>query len=211
MPAALIFDMDGTLWDSREQVVASWNEVLATEPELRPPFTVEEMTPLFGLSMDRLGARVLPFLSEEKRNTFLLRCFANENAYILKHGAVLYPELGETLAKLKEICPLYIVSNCQTGYIEAFLEHFGFWNLFADRQCYGNNGLQKGRNIRILVERAGLAGQAADCIYVGDTQGDYDAATEAGVGFIQAAYGFGTVKEPVRRLERFADLPAMLG
>ena len=210
MPAALIFDMDGTLWDSRREVCLSWNLALAETPGIREPFTVEEMTPLFGLTMDRLSAVLLPTLTVPEREKLVMRCFEKENEYLEQHGALLYPDLRETLEQLKEICPLHIVSNCQRGYIEALLEFYGLWDLFTDRECFGNTGLQKDRNIRILVERNGLGDRAGECIYVGDTQGDYDAAKAAGVDFIHAAYGFGTVKEPVRRVERFADLPAML-
>ena len=47
---------------------------------------------------------------------------------------------------------LYIVSNCQSGYIEAFLEHYGFGHYFEDIECFGNNGLKKGDNIRNVVD-----------------------------------------------------------
>lgn len=92
----------------------------------------------------------------------------------------MYPKLEETLKKLKEQYSLYIVSNCQSGYIEAFLEHYGFGHYFEDIECYGNNGLKKGDNIRKIVERNELT----EAVYVGDIQGDYDASMEGGVKFI---------------------------
>ena len=107
------------------------------------------------------------------------------------------------MQKLNETYPLYIVSNCQAGYIEAFLDHYGFWNYFKDIECYGNNLRQKGENIRLLAERNGLD----EAVYVGDIQGDYDASMHAGVGFIHAAYGFGKIDTEVLKINSFSELP----
>lgn len=63
--------------------------------------------------------------------------------------------------------------------------------------------MKKGDNIRRLAERNGLT----DSVYVGDIQGDYDASREAGVKFIHAAYGFGTVAEDVPAIWCIAELP----
>ena len=45
-----------------------------------------------------------------------------------------------------------------------------------------------------------------DAAYVGDTQGDYEAALEAGIPFIWASYGFGTPAEYDARIDTFAGL-----
>ncbi|MDD6307384.1 MAG: HAD family hydrolase, partial [Clostridiales bacterium] len=71
-----------------------------------------------------------------------------------------------------------------------------------DIECYGNNLLQKGENIRLVAERNGLE----SAVYVGDIQGDYDASKKAGVDFIHAAYGFGTIDTEVPRIEAFEEL-----
>ena len=44
-----------------------------------------------------------------------------ENEYLSIHGGTLYPGLEDTLKELKKNYRLFIVSNCQSGYIEAFL------------------------------------------------------------------------------------------
>ena len=104
--------------------------------------------------------------------------------------------------ELKKTYELYIVSNCQKGYIEAFLDHYHFWDYFSDIECYGNNLLQKGDNIRLLADRNHLD----EAVYVGDIQGDYDASRKAGVGFIHAAYGFGIVPEAQYKIQSFSEL-----
>ena len=133
-------------------------------------------------------------------------CCVYENEYLLEHGGVLYPRLEETLILLKERYPLYIVSNCQQGYIEAFLEHYGFGKYFEDIECYGNNLKSKGENIALLAKRNSVERG----FYVGDIQGDHDAAIQGGCGFIHAAYGFGTIKQSVPELHEFCLLPELM-
>ena len=45
-------------------------------------------------------------------------------------------------------------------------------------------------------------------LYIGDTQGDYDAATAAGVPFLHAAYGFGSIDRQVPFVRAFEEIPA---
>lgn len=206
MKQGIIFDMDGTLWDSAKGVAEAWSNVVAREYREDRVITAEEIQSVMGLTMDKLAASLFPELEESKRMHLLEICCKEENEYLREHGGILYSKLEETLKVLKERYPLYIVSNCQSGYIEAFLEHYGFANYFEDIECYGNNGLKKGDNIRKIVERNDLT----QAVYVGDIQGDYDASMEAGVEFIHAAYGFGTVKQQVPVIHSFAELPGVL-
>ena len=202
----IIFDMDGTLWDSAEGVAKSWTRIVNREYDKSRVITVEDIHGVMGKTMDKIAEALFPELSEEPRLALLEKCCDDENAYLREHGGVLYPELEETLAELKKKYHLYIVSNCQSGYIEAFLEHYGFGHYFEDIECFGNNGLQKGENIRRLAERNALT----KAVYVGDIQGDYDATMEAGLVFIHASYGFGTIAQEVPRITCFRELPEVV-
>lgn len=203
----IIFDMDGTLWDSSKQVVDSWNEMICKHYSPEKTITVEDMQSVMGLTMDRLAAKLFPELEEGKRMELLDICGNHENDYLKIHGGVLYPELENTLTKLKENYHLYIVSNCQSGYIEAFLEHYDFGKYFDDIECFGNNKLEKGENIRGIASRNNLT----NAVYVGDIQGDYEATCYAGFPFIHAAYGFGKINAEVAKIDSFAELPEVVG
>lgn len=204
--SGIIFDMDGTLWDSAKAVADSWTEVVAREYTPERVITEEEIKSVMGLTMDKLAARIFPELPEEKRLQLLEVCGKEENEYLRTHGAIVYPQVEETFQKLKEKYHLYIVSNCQSGYIEAFLEYYGYGKYIEDTECYGNNGLVKGENIRKVAERNHLT----KAVYVGDIQGDYDASMQAGVEFIHAGYGFGTVDANVPEIAVFAELPEVV-
>ena len=194
---AIIFDMDGTLWDSAANVALAWNEAVGREM-----FTENDIKGVMGLTMTTIAERLFPNETEEKRQEFLERCCACENKYLRAYGGKLYPNTENTLKKLSERYRLFIVSNCQEGYIEAFWEHYGLGGLFEDKLCWGDNRLEKWENIRLIIERNGLR----DAVYVGDTQGDCDSAYRAGARFAHAAYGFGTVDRCDYKLNDISDL-----
>lgn len=206
MRKGIIFDMDGTLWDSAEPVAASWNEVLEKEHTIEKRITKQDMYSVMGKTMDLIADILFPNIEQKRREKLLFECCKNENLYLQEHGGVLYPDIENMLLALKDEYDLYIVSNCQKGYIESFLEYYGFAHYFKDMECYGNNGFKKGKNIKLLVERNGNF----PAVYVGDIQGDYDASKEAGVAFIHAAYGFGTIDEKVPVIQKPMDLPGVM-
>ena len=206
MKTGLIFDMDGTLWDSSANVAASWTETVKLLGYDRPEITKQDIMGVMGLTMDKIADRLFGDLPKQERMELLDKCGNNENEYLRKHGGVLYPDLEKTFIRLKEKYPLFIVSNCQSGYIEAFLEYYGFGKYFDDIECYGNNLKEKGDNIALLASRNGLD----RAYYIGDIQGDYNATMQAGFDFIHAAYGFGKIDHIVPELQKFSDLPELL-
>ena len=111
-------------------------------------------------------------------------------------------EFGKPILTLSQNYAVCIVSNCQKGYIELFLKKTGLENAITDFECFGNTGLSKGENIRLLMERA----QITDAVYVGDTKGDADACTFAGIPFIFAEYGFGSPTHYAHKITRFPEL-----
>ena len=202
----VIFDMDGTLWDSSQEVADSWTQVLQRRPETARVLTREEIQAVMGMTMTRIAQTLFSDLPEETQMMLLAECTDYENEYLSLHGARLYPGLEETLQTLSDQYPLFIVSNCQSGYIEAFLSYYRFGRYFRDFLCFGDNGLPKADNIRELARRSDLDVY----YYVGDIQGDYDATMKAGGRFIHAAYGFGTISAPVPAVRSLSELPGLL-
>ncbi|MBR2832521.1 MAG: HAD family hydrolase [Oscillospiraceae bacterium] len=205
MGKAILFDLDGTLWDSSEQVTEAWNLVFEREG-VPVRLTGDDMRRLMGRTMDEIALAVFPEDDRAYRERMLDACCREENEYLRLHGAVLYPGLRETLEALAREHGLFIVSNCQTGYIEAFLEAHDLAPLFRDHECFGRTGRGKAENIRILLERQG----ARDAVYVGDTAGDEASAAAAGIPFIHAAYGFGKAESPAAVIRRITELPEAL-
>ena len=86
------------------------------------------------------------------------------------------------------------------------MDYYQLNDLVDDFECYGKTLKQKGENIRLVVERNKLE----EAVYVGDIQGDYDESCKAGVGFVHAAYGFGTIDEKVPKIHTLGELPGVL-
>ncbi len=201
----LIFDLDGTLWDSVDAVCASWNRTLERlAPEFAGRITRPGMERCMGMLTPDILRRMLPELEAERLPALLDCVLREENDYVARHGGVLYPGVPETLAVLSARYPLFIVSNCQDGYIEAFFQAHGLGGYFADYEDPGRTGKPKADNIRLVMERRGLRHP----LYIGDTQGDLDAASKAGVPFLHAAYGFGQAPSGIPAVRSFAALPA---
>lgn len=210
----IIFDLDGTLWDSSEAVAQSWNEVIRTFPDFHNLISVEEMQSYMGMPMDEIAYAFFRGMPKPRALELMDVCMANENAYILRNGGRLFAGLEDTLKKLREHYFLAIVSNCQKGYIEAFLTYHRLENYFQDIESYGNTGLQKGDNIRLVMERNHID----DAVYVGDTMGDYTETIRAAqmlsslcpsskLQFLHAAYGFGEVPEGTASIADITELP----
>jgi phosphoglycolate phosphatase len=122
-------------------------------------------------------------------------------------GGDMYPGLEETIKYLAAKYKLYIVSNCQNGYIETFLSHCPVADHFLGHQCYGTKGQPKAENIKDIVKDHGLKAP----VYIGDTTGDRDSAAKAGVPFIYASYGFGKVDEGmIATIDSFGALKELL-
>ncbi len=203
MKRGIIFDMDGTLWDSAESVAKSWDTVVQREANGLRRITTLDIQQVMGHTMTEIAAMLFPMLSAKEAAGLMDQCCKEENDYLRAYGGVLYPNLENTLQILSEQYPLYIVSNCQKGYIEAFLDYYKFGKYFLDTECFGNNQMNKAYNIDLIVRRNYLE----HAVYVGDIQGDYDSSMRAGVEFIHASYGFGSINRSVPFIKEFSELP----
>ncbi len=201
MKYGILFDLDGTLWDASRTVAPAWNEVMAAEGLTVTP---QIMRTMMGKTLAQIGAAMLPRCSAARQKELTDACSVLECERLLRDGADLYPAVEHTLRELKKNCFLAVVSNCQIAYMDAFLRHYRFDDLFDDHLCAGDTGKSKGENISAVVRRAGLD----RAVYVGDTQSDLDAADAAGTDFIWAAYGFGSTERDTEKIAAFAELPA---
>lgn len=199
---SIIFDLDGTLWDSSSSVIDSWNSTLDKYQEVKNKLTVEDIKGVMGLLIGDIARIFFPYIEESKRLEIMDECCKNECKHLEKQGAILYDKLEETLEELSKKYKLFIVSNCQCGYIEAFFTAHRLDKYFVDYENPGRTGLTKGENIKLIIERNNLTSP----IYLGDTEGDLKASRLAGIPFIYARYGFGQVKEYDYVINSFDEL-----
>ena len=200
---SLIFDVDGTLWDSRSLVAEGYNVQLKAEGLEHLFVTVDDLTPLFGKVMTDLADALLGTIPAETRYELMERCMATENRYLQENPCHIgYPKVKETVAELSKKHRIFIVTNAQCGYAEVCMEKLGLTPYISGWLCFGDTGTSKGRTIRTLMAKHGIE----DAVYIGDTQGDYEATVEAEIPFIWCSFGFGKPESWVARVDSFEQL-----
>lgn len=188
---SVIFDLDGTLWDSCRTVAESWCSTLAEYHGGLVQPTEADIQGIMGMTASQIAAGLFaPY--GELASAVCDDCLRRECEYIARRGGRLYPGVERLFRSLSPAVGLYIVSNCQDGYIQAFTSFTGLGRYISDFECSGITGLSKGENIRLVARRNGLHSP----IYVGDTLTDEEGARSAGLPFVHAAYGFGHASAP---------------
>lgn len=204
---SIIFDLDGTLWDSSANVTLAWQAAKEEVDFIKEDFTQAKIHSITGMTYKAIFDTLLPELTEEQREQFKAIASKYELEILHEKGGDLYPGLEDALKYLYANYKLFIVSNCQSGYIEVFFRISGLEHYFMGHQCYGTKSRPKAENILDIVKDYSLNAP----VYVGDTMGDYTAATTADVPFIFANYGFGVVEQDqVAAISGLGELVALL-
>ena len=203
----IILDIDGTLWNTTGVVADAWNKAIADCGYDAAQVNAAGLQKEFGKPMNIIADDLWPNLSQEQKKILMKQCCVREQEAIESNTKdITFPAVRDTIKALAKKFNLYIVSNCQAGYIELTMRKNGIEPCVRDHECYGNTGLGKADNLRLLVQRNAIKAP----VYVGDTQGDADACREAGVKFVWASYGFGSVQEFAAKIDRFDQLLDLL-
>lgn len=200
---ALILDIDGTIWNTTGIVSMAWNKAIEMSGFDVNKVNAQILQKEFGKTMDTIASDLWPELDKSKRDILMSHCCSEEQIALKKNNLdICYPDVVETVKELSSSENIYVVSNCQNGYIELTLEKTGLSEFVKDFECFGRTGKGKAENLQLLVSR----NQINQPVYVGDTQGDADACAQAGIPFVWASYGFGKVEKYFERIDNFAEI-----
>ena len=203
---SLIFDIDGTLWDSRELVAEGFNIQLRKEGFDHLCVDAEILRPLFGKSITEFANAMLPSIPAPERYELMERCMKTEQEYLFANECSIgYPKVKETLRELSKKHRLFIVSNAERGYPKMCIDKLGLGEYVQGHMCFGDTGTSKGKTIRTLMAKHNIE----SAIYIGDTQGDLEACREAGIPFIFCTYGFGQAESYDAKIDSIDELREM--
>ena len=197
---ALIFDLDGTLWDASESSAKGWNIALK-KTGIDKQILTEDIRKVAGNPYKKCIEILLPGLLA-KYNLLYTNVNTEEEKMLKKQGGVIYDYVREGIRKLSEEYMLFIVSNCQEWYLKLFFNLSGIKNYFKDYDCYGISNVSKYEMINKIITGYDLKKP----VYIGDTLGDEKAAKLSGCDFIYMSYGFGNLHEQVNKCHTFKEL-----
>jgi len=202
----IIFDLDGTLWDPTEVSMEAWRRACVLHGVDPKVLVRSNFASAYGHPAYEVATVVLPHVDPRLRQLVLDTANDYENQLIPRRLGKLFEGVPEVLSRLARTKCLYLCSNCQSGYIEAFTGTYGLEGLFAGSICASDTGLDKVANLRALLERHALA----DAVMVGDMESDREAARLNGIPFIHAGYGFGTSTTEEISIASLAELETWL-
>lgn len=202
---AILFDLDGTLWNALDTITEAWNKAMK-EHNLKYSFSLETMKSFMGLTPKETAPLAFKDVDLNKGLEYFVLCLNEEIKYLRVHPGKLYEDEEEVLKELSKHYPLFIVSNSDKGYIEDYLNAYDFNKYFKDHVCAGDTDLEKWQNILYIKNKY----QLEEIIYVGDTKKDLNESIKAGVKFIHASYGFGEIEEEVNKINKLKELPDLI-
>lgn len=202
---AIFFDLDGTLWNAIPQMVDAYNEAMK-DNGYHYSFDYETVKSYMGLTPEETALIAFKDVSLKEGLRLFKIMYERELVYLKKKPGFLYPNVEEVLNTLSKKYPLYIVSNADKGYIEAFLEGTKLDKYFKFHLAAGDTGLEKWQNIKLLKEKENID----RVVYVGDTKKDKIESNKANVLFIHASYGFGVIDDEKYRINSILELPKMI-
>ncbi len=202
----MLFDLDGTLWDASDSCALAWSQALAATGFAAHTVTATQARSFTGLPMGEILDRHFGYVPLANHQPLVDEFNRRESALMRSSGGTLFPDTETVLRTLKAHLKLFVVSNCQAGYIENFFHLTGLGDCFEDFESLGRTGKPKADNIAAIVKAHALHSP----VYVGDTSHDAQAAAANQIPFIFAAYGFGEVEAAPLRARAIVDLLPIL-
>ena len=208
MTTAILFDLDGTLLNSLEDLTDSVNYTLAQYG--CPPRTLEEVRTFLGNGAEQLIRLSLPGKPEDPRVSDVL---ATYQAYYATHARIKtkpYDGILQALAQIRKRHPVAIVSNKPDPATKSLSRE-----LFGGLPAWGESAACPRKPAPDMLYKAMKALGADNCIYVGDSEVDVLTARNAGVKCLSVLWGFRDKAclldaGATHLCERPQDMPAML-
>lgn len=197
---ALIFDMDGTLWDAVDSYCKIWIECLkkfGIEADVKREDLIQQM----GKPLDVIYRNLFhgKFVSSKE---FMPQLEKLEIEMMPVLGGTPYPGVHDGIKALSEKYTVMLLSNCGADGLNNLMKVADIERYITQAITFGETQRQKDENLRIIRQEFNLT----QPVYVGDTQSDCDSTHAAGMPFAFAKYGFGTCTNADISFNTFIEL-----
>lgn len=197
----ILFDMDGTLWNTINTTTKA-AFIISEKYDDVNEITKEIVTKSMGLGFSDVAEKYMPYLEKNRREK-VLREIMDKNLEIIKEeGADTYPFVSEVIKELSKTYKLGIITNNFTEYAKTFVDKASLNDYFIDYVGASSLNMTKADAIKYIMKKHNIS----KAVYVGDTKGDKDASEEANVTFIHAKYGIDKDLETLYYINNFSDL-----
>lgn len=201
----IIFDLDGTLWETIDVTYESANEI-AKKYGLEK-ISKDTICNAFGTNKLESFKMYFPSLNLFYLDKIMYEIGNLKIEKLNKGRGNIYFGVKETLIELSSHYQLFIVSNtAEEEYINAFLTSSGLKSYFKDSIAASKLNLTKEDAIKQIIENNNLN----KAVYVGDTKKDLNASYLSNIPFVYAKYGFGNNLKTKYVIEKISDLPDVI-
>jgi phosphoglycolate phosphatase len=197
---AVIFDIDGTLWNASSASAKGWNLGLESMG-IGQRITAGQLESVAGHPFESCIDLLLPGRKEEHPGLLDL-LDSCETKVVAQDGGDFYRGVIDGITRLSLDCRVFLVSNCQEWYLNLFLQFSRLGPVLSGVDCHGMSLLPKDRMLARMKRTFSLQKP----VYIGDTAGDEKAAASADIAFIHAAWGFGKPEGKPKTARSFAEL-----
>lgn len=189
----IIFDLDGTLIDSLEDLAAATNHMLTSLG--RKPVGLEQVRGYVGKGARRLVEQAMPAATMEEIEIGLNIFLTYNEAHIVDRTR-LYPGATETLAALRDSgMTMAVVSNKNVALCRKVLSTLAADGFFATVIGADSLSFRKPSPEPLLMVLHELGVTADRALMVGDSINDITAGNAAGIATVGCTFGYGDIAE----------------
>ncbi|GAC1450580.1 MAG: HAD family hydrolase [Desulfuromonadaceae bacterium] len=190
---AVLFDLDGTLVDSLEDLTDAVNHIRSAYSH--PPLTADAVRLKVGKGARNLVQQVLPDVAGAEIDR-ALDVFLEFNKQHIADKSRLYPGIQETLHALAaQDIKMAVISNKNEELSTLMMQTLGIYDLF-ENICGGDTYPERKPSPLPLLKVADKLGIAPhECVIVGDSINDIQAGQQANITSIACTWGYGNAEE----------------
>ena len=187
-PAAVLFDLDGTLLDSAPDMLAAVNAMRAGRDQ--SPMALAELRPHVSRGARAMLAAAFPHVDGAEREAWVPEFLAHYERELGRHGRP-FEGIEPMLAQLEAAgCRWGIVTNKPEYLAVQLLPLLGWQGRCAVLIGGDTLAARKPDPLPLIVAAQRLGVEPADCVYVGDDERDIAAARAAGMPSVVALWGY---------------------